>query len=159
MGMGGTNNLILFILESLNPDCIYNLMWLQGITEFNQREYYACHDTLEAIWMESVDPDKKFYQGVLQIAVACHHLQNHNFKGAAILLGEGMGRLRYYQPRYGGIDVSQLIQDSNTLLKALYGIVDQDGKPFQVDGIADFVDRVQADPTLLPVIRVLERSD
>ncbi len=134
-------------------------MWLQGITEFNQREYYACHDTLEAVWMESVDPDKKFYQGVLQIAVACYHLQNQNLKGAAILLGEGMGRLRYYQPVYGGIDVSQLIQDSHDLLKALHEIVDRDGKPFQTEGISDFVNQLQTDPPLLPVIRVLDRSD
>jgi uncharacterized protein len=134
-------------------------MWLQGIAEFNQREYYACHDTLEAIWMESVDPDKKFYQGVLQIAVGCHHLQNHNFKGAAILLGEGMGRLRYYQPGYAGIDVSQLIRDSNALLQALYEIVDRDGKSLQTNGIVDFVDRLRANPQLLPVINVIERSE
>jgi uncharacterized protein len=37
-------------------------MWLQGIAEFNRHEYYACHDTLEALWMDSIDPDKKFYQ-------------------------------------------------------------------------------------------------
>ena len=130
-------------------------MWLQGIAEFNQREYYACHDTLEALWMESVDPDKKFYQGVLQIAVGCHHLQNHNWKGATILLGEGMGRLRYYQPIYGGIDVNQLISDSYLLLQALHEIVDADGKLLEVDGMSDFVDRVAADPHLLPSIRIV----
>ncbi len=92
-------------------------MWLQGINEFNRQEYYACHDTLEALWMDSIDPDKKFYQGVLQIAVACHHLQNHNLKGAAILLGEGIGRLRYYQPVYAKIDVTELIQSSHHLLQ------------------------------------------
>jgi uncharacterized protein len=102
-------------------------MWLQGITEFNRHEYYACHDTLEALWMDSIDPDKKFYQGVLQIAVACHHLQNHNLKGAAILLGEGIGRLRYYQPAYAGIDVSHLIQSSHHLLQHVQQIASPDG--------------------------------
>ncbi len=101
-------------------------MWLQGIAEFNRHEYYACHDTLEALWMDSIDPDKKFYQGVLQIAVACHHLQNHNFKGAAILLGEGIGRLRYYQPVYAGIDVQQLIEASHHLLQNVQQIANSD---------------------------------
>jgi uncharacterized protein len=101
-------------------------MWLQGIAEFNRQEYYACHDTLEALWMDSIDPDKKFYQGVLQIAVACHHLQNQNLKGAAILLGEGIGRLRYYQPVYAGIDVTQLIQDSHHLLQHVQQIANPD---------------------------------
>ncbi|MEY3826619.1 MAG: hypothetical protein RLZZ148_1435, partial [Cyanobacteriota bacterium] len=41
----------------------------QGVSEFNLGEFYACHDTLEALWMESSEPTKSFYQGILQIAV------------------------------------------------------------------------------------------
>jgi uncharacterized protein len=118
--------------------------WIQGINEFNAGEYYACHDTLEALWMDSIDPDKKFYQGVLQIAVACYHLHNRNWRGAVTLLGEGIGRLPYYQPVYAGIDVARLIQDSNNLLKILQSI--------GIDGIGDFVDRLPQNPTLLPKV-------
>ncbi|MGK7902131.1 MAG: DUF309 domain-containing protein, partial [Hormoscilla sp.] len=25
----------------------------QGIEQFNQQEFYACHDTLEALWIEA----------------------------------------------------------------------------------------------------------
>ncbi len=118
--------------------------WLQGIAEFNAGEYYACHDTLEALWMDSIDPDKKFYQGVLQIAVACYHLHNRNWRGAVTLLGEGIGRLPYYQPVYAGIDVARLIGDSSDLLKILQSI--------GIEGIGDFVDRLTQDSTLLPVV-------
>ena len=123
----------------------YPSEWLQGIAEFNAGEYYACHDTLEALWMDSIDPDKKFYQGVLQIAVACYHLHNRNWRGAVTLLGEGIGRLPYYQPIYAGIDVAGLIRDSSNLLKILQSI--------GIDGIGDFVDRLPPDSTLLPVVR------
>ena len=123
----------------------YPSEWLQGIAEFNAGEYYACHDTLEALWMDSIDPDKKFYQGVLQIAVACYHLHNRNWRGAVTLLGEGIGRLPYYQPVYAGIDVAGLIRDSSNLLKILQSI--------GIDGIEDFVDRLAQDSTLLPVVR------
>ncbi len=116
--------------------------WLQGIREFNDREYYACHDTLEALWMDAVDPDKKFYQGVLQIAVGCYHLHNRNWRGAVTLLGEGIGRLPYYQPIYARIDVTRLIRDSSQLLQTLQSIGS--------DGANDFVDRLNLDPTLLP---------
>jgi uncharacterized protein len=116
--------------------------WLQGIQEFNAGEYYACHDTLEALWMDSVDPDKKFYQGVLQIAVACYHLHNRNWRGAVTLLGEGIGRLPYYQPIYAGIDVAKLIQDSRDLLNTLQSI--------GTEGIDDFVDRLAQDSSILP---------
>lgn len=91
----------------------------QGIEEFNQQEFYACHDILEALWMEASEPEKTFYQGVLQIAVGCYHLGNHNWRGAVILLGEGVRRLNRYQPFYEGIDVSQLVNDSTQLLKTL----------------------------------------
>jgi uncharacterized protein len=121
--------------------------WLQGINEFNAGEYYACHDTLEALWMDSIDPDKKFYQGVLQIAVACYHLHNRNWRGAVTLLGEGIGRLPYYQPVYAGIDVAKLIQDSSNLLKTL--------QPIGIEGVGDFVDRLHQNPTLLPMILVV----
>jgi uncharacterized protein len=118
--------------------------WLQGINEFNAREYYACHDTLEALWMDAIDPDKKFYQGVLQIAVACYHLHNRNWRGAVTLLGEGIGRLPYYQPIYAGIDVARLIQDSSNLLITLQSI--------GIEGIDDFVDGLAQDSTHLPSI-------
>ena len=81
----------------------------QGVEQFNQREFYACHDTLEALWIEAMEPDKKFYQGILQVAVALYHLGNQNWRGAVILMGEGMNRLRDYQPAYGGIDLESFL--------------------------------------------------
>jgi len=111
----------------------------QGVEQFNQQEFYACHDTLEALWMEAIDPQKRFYQGVLQIAVACYHLGNLNWRGAVILLGEGIGRLRDYQPVYEGIDVTELLTQSIQLLKAL-----QEAGPEQV---ADFVKQLAAAET------------
>jgi len=91
----------------------------QGVEQFNQQEFYACHDTLEALWMEAVAPQKRFYQGVLQIAVACYHLGNLNWRGAVVLLGEGIARLGEYQPVYDGIDVTDLLTQSIALLQAL----------------------------------------
>jgi hypothetical protein len=124
--------------------------WLQGIAEFNDREYYACHDTLEALWMDSVDPDKKFYQGVLQIAVGCYHLFNRNWQGAVVLLGEGMGRLRPYQPEYAGVDVSKLIQDSYSLLQIL--------QTAGMNGIGDVLDRLEQESDLLPTIEFHQQA-
>lgn len=88
----------------------------QGVDQFNQGEFYACHDTLEAIWIEAPMFDKKFYQGILQIAVGLYHLGNHNWRGAVILMGEGLNRLGTYQPDYGGINVEQLIDETAEFL-------------------------------------------
>ena len=91
----------------------------RGITEFNQQEFYACHDTLEAIWVDAEEADKRFYQGILQVAVGCYHLSNDNLRGAIILLGEAVRRLYDYQPDYEGVDVEQLLEQASQLLQAL----------------------------------------
>lgn len=109
----------------------------QGVEQFNQQDFYACHDTLEALWMEAGEPEKKFYQGVLQIAVALYHLSNHNWQGSAILLGEGINRLRYYQPTYLEIDVENLIQDSVKMLSHL--------QEFGPDNVADLANQLFGD--------------
>ena len=95
------------------------LEFWQGIEQFNNQEFYACHDTFEALWMEAGEPEKRFYQGILQIAVALYHLGNQNWRGAVILLGEGINRLSYYQPIYAGIAVEELLGESAKLLSAL----------------------------------------
>lgn len=91
----------------------------QGVEQFNQGQFYACHDTLEALWLEATEPQKTFYQGILQIAVALYHLGNSNWRGSVILLGEGINRLRRYPPTYAGIDVDELLTNSAALLTAL----------------------------------------
>jgi predicted metal-dependent hydrolase len=88
----------------------------QGVEQFNSGQFYDCHDTLEAIWLECYGTEKKFYQGILQIAVACYHLSNLNWRGCAILLGEGMSRLGQYPADYAGIDVDALIDRSQEML-------------------------------------------
>jgi hypothetical protein len=91
----------------------------QGVEQFNSGQFYACHDTLEALWIEASEPEKTFYQGILQIAVALYHLRNENLRGAAILLGEGSNRLRRYPDSYGGINVDELLSQSAELLTVL----------------------------------------
>lgn len=91
----------------------------QGVEQFNQGQFYACHDTLEALWIEATEPQKSFYQGILQIAVGFYHLGNSNWRGAVILLGEGINRLHRYPSTYSGIDIDELLNQSAAWLKAL----------------------------------------
>jgi uncharacterized protein len=90
-----------------------------GVEQFNQGEFYACHDTLEAIWIEAPEADKKFYQGILQIAVALYHLGNQNWRGGVILMGEGLNRLRAVPEDHAGLDMVSFMAESSDLLKFL----------------------------------------
>ncbi|KAH1123059.1 hypothetical protein J1N35_006219 [Gossypium stocksii] len=66
----------------------------EAVSLFNQREYYKCHDLLEALWNKAEDPTRTLIHGILQCAVGFHHLFNQNHKGAMMELGEGLCKLR-----------------------------------------------------------------
>ncbi len=103
----------------------------QGIADFNEQEFYKCHDTLEALWLEAGEPERTFYQGILQIAVGLYHAGNENWRGAVMLLGEGVRKLNYYQPSYFEINVDKFLTESSELLKHL--------QKLGPEKIADFV--------------------
>ena len=65
----------------------------QGVELFNSAHWYEAHDVFEALWHDTAEPERRWIQGVVQIAVAMVHLGRGNTNGAAILLGEGIGRL------------------------------------------------------------------
>ncbi len=101
-----------------------------AIQQFNAGEYYACHDTLEALWMEALDPERTFYQGLLQTAVAYYHLSGHNWRGCVILLGESIAKLHHYCPVYANLNIEQLVKANQKLLTQLQKI--------GADGLSDF---------------------
>ncbi|NJL98855.1 MAG: DUF309 domain-containing protein [Synechococcaceae cyanobacterium RM1_1_27] len=113
----------------------------EGIAQFNSGEFYACHDTLEALWMEAQDPERRFYQGLLQTAVAYYHLGNGNWRGSVILLGEGISKLSDYFPSYGGWDIAMFLAANQSNLSALQALGAEQVLAFDLSRI----------PSLLPV--------
>ncbi|KAG9458733.1 hypothetical protein H6P81_003241 [Aristolochia fimbriata] len=66
----------------------------EAVRLFNSRDFYKCHDSLEAIWVRSEEPKRTLIHGILQCAVGFHHLFNQNHRGAMMELGEGLCKLR-----------------------------------------------------------------
>lgn len=74
--------------ESLPP------AFYTALEELNRGEYFACHETLEALWIPEKRSVREIYQGVLQIAVGCYHLTARaNWVGAVNKLEAGARRL------------------------------------------------------------------
>ncbi len=107
----------------------------QAIDQFNAGEYYACHDTLEALWLEALDPERKFYQGLLQIAVAYYHLGHQNWRGCVILLGEGLAKLDAFSPTYAGIVIDPFLATNYANLKTLQHLGADQVSQFPLDQI------------------------
>ena len=53
-----------------------------AISQFNQGQYWQCHETLEAIWMSEEYPLRLVYHGLIKAAVGLLHLERHNQAGA-----------------------------------------------------------------------------
>ncbi len=80
----------------------------RAVKLFNSCEWYLAHDAFEEIWHETNGPERRTLQGVLQIAVAQVHLERGNNKGAIVLYGEGLGRLRCIGTPDLGLDIERL---------------------------------------------------
>ena len=64
---------------------------------------------LEDVWRAAPEPEKKFFQGLIQIAVGLHHYGNGNLVGARSLLARAARNLGAYPENFGGIQLTQLL--------------------------------------------------
>ena len=83
--------------------------FLKGIDEFNQQLFFECHETLEEICLEEHGEDRKFYQGIIQIAAGYYKLQQGVPVGAIKLWRTGIEKLAPYGPVFLGINVDTLV--------------------------------------------------
>lgn len=92
---------------------------LVAVDQFNAGRYFACHETLEELWLGEPGRLRHYYQGILQVAAGLYHLQRENTRGATLLLDKGAGLLRPFAPICLGIDVAALIAETQRVLTAL----------------------------------------
>ncbi len=83
----------------------------EGIRLFNSGEFFACHDVLEDFWGEQICPEKPFFQGLIQAAVALFHFEEGNLGGARRMSVSARAYMSSFAPTLGGIDVSQFLED------------------------------------------------
>jgi uncharacterized protein len=88
---------------------------LLGIEQFNQREYFECHETLEALWNRESGTIRVLAKGILQVGVGCYHLLRGNYRGALLKLASGAAYLEPFAPRCRRVEVARLISDARRL--------------------------------------------
>ncbi len=85
-----------------------DLFW-QGVALFNEREFFDCHEVLEAYWKQQSEPDKQLTQGLIQIAVAYYHVLRENRSGALKLLDRGIPRVERFLPSHAGLSLEAFL--------------------------------------------------
>ena len=84
---------------------VYEPLYLEGIAHFNAGQFFEAHDAWEAVWMDYHGPSRRFYQGLIQMAVSLHHFGNGNIRGARKLYAGSLDKLGSYMPSHLGVDL------------------------------------------------------
>jgi predicted metal-dependent hydrolase len=83
--------------------------YAQGIRLFNQQQFFDAHEVLEDVWRDAPAAQKKFLQGLIQLAVALHHHSRGNTVGAVSLLKRAARNLEEEPRESRGIQVAELL--------------------------------------------------
>lgn len=65
----------------------------RGIRLFNAGHFFHAHEVLEDVWRGADPRDKKFLQGLVQLAVALHHYSTGNVVGSRSVLTRALRNL------------------------------------------------------------------
>jgi predicted metal-dependent hydrolase len=95
---------------------------LQGVEEFNQGNFFEAHELWEEAWNDVVGEEKRFYQGLVQIAAGYHKLSLAQYNGARKLLERGSQTLNGFLPDSAGIDLAPLLE---AVASALHGLTSE----------------------------------
>jgi predicted metal-dependent hydrolase len=94
----------------------------QGLRLFNEGRYFECHEAWEEVWKRATGDEKRFYQGLIQAAVAILHAERGNFDGARSLYEKAREKLEGFPSEYAGIALADLRAE---LARFFTGALDQ----------------------------------
>jgi uncharacterized protein len=92
------------------PGISYDPRYLEGIEHFNKCDFFEAHEVWEELWADYQGPSRKFYQGLIQVAVCLHHFGNGNIRGSKKLYFGSRGYLEPYLPKHEGLDLEKLLR-------------------------------------------------
>jgi predicted metal-dependent hydrolase len=118
----------------------YDPRYVEGIRWFNKREFFQAHETWEGLWLEERGPSRRFYQGLIQVAVCLHHFRRGNTRGARKLYRTSRDYLQDYRPRHLGLDLDALF---DALRVCCHEVVVSE----------DYFPQAKLDPDLIPELR------
>lgn len=92
----------------------YDPRLVEGVELFNACDFFEAHEVWEHLWQEYQGPSRKFYQGLIQTAVALHHFGNGNLGGAKKLFHSSRNYLQPYGPLHEGVNITKLLAEMET---------------------------------------------
>jgi len=93
--------------------------YIRGISLFNNAKFFDAHEALEDVWRAAPPENKKFLQGLVQVAVAFHHYSTGNRVGMRSVLERAIRNLREPSGSFGQIQLTALLQSLSQWREAL----------------------------------------
>jgi uncharacterized protein len=82
--------------------------FVRGIALFNGARFFEAHEVLEDVWRSAPAEQKRFWQGLVQLAVAFHHHSTGNRIGMRSVMERGLRNLDSYPNDFCGIRLLSL---------------------------------------------------
>jgi predicted metal-dependent hydrolase len=120
----------------------YDPLYLKGIEYFNVCDFFEAHETWEELWTEYRGPGRKYYQGLIQAAVALHHFGNGNIRGAKKVYITSRRYLEEYGPRYEGLDLEAFLAQYE---KCFAEVLASEEETPNIEIIADLIPEIHLD--------------
>lgn len=121
----------------------YDPLYLKGIEYFNECEFFEAHDTWEELWTEYRGEARKFYQGMIQVAVALHHFGNGNTRGAKKVYKTSCTYLKEYPDVYLGLDLTTFLEQYEKCFQTILESQEE-------------IPHIEIDPELIPEVHLLD---
>jgi len=90
-----------------------------GVELFNRGQFFDAHEVLEDVWRAAPHAQKKFLQGLIQVAVALYHHGNGNSVGARSVLRRGFRNLSRYPEGFAGVHLATLLHSISAWQRAM----------------------------------------
>lgn len=81
---------------------------ITGLEEFNRREFFQAHESLEEAWKEDSSPGRELYRGILQVAVAYLQIERGNYRGAMKMFRRARRWLDPLPDACRGVNIAEL---------------------------------------------------
>ncbi|MFI5253502.1 MAG: DUF309 domain-containing protein [Bacteroidota bacterium] len=83
----------------------------RGVKLFNAGNYWHAHEAWEDVWKRREEDERLFFQGIIQLAAAYHHVTTHtSYRGAINNLDKSKLKLEIFEPRFLGIEIQPLLE-------------------------------------------------
>jgi len=101
-------------------------LYYDGIQLFNEHEFFEAHEVWEDIWHMAYGLKHKFYQGMIQCAVALEHYARSNPRGVISLYESYQTKFVGIPPVFMGLDVTKFLAEMRDVLRP---VIDADSIP------------------------------